>query len=114
MRPQFGRSRGWFLQCPGGQLPEPRLYRRGMNERVLVVVFGAQYTQLIALRVRESGVYCEIAPFDRAEEAHHRILFLTQLMFVRREPLPIRLTSPQGFASRVFQGSLDPRLTRAC
>ena len=40
-----------------------------MSERVLVVDFGAQTTQLIARRVRESGVYCEIAPFDRAEAA---------------------------------------------
>ena len=40
-----------------------------MTERVLVVDFGAQTTQLIARRVRESGVYCEVAPFDRAEAA---------------------------------------------
>ncbi|MEM9627137.1 MAG: glutamine-hydrolyzing GMP synthase [Pseudomonadota bacterium] len=33
-----------------------------MNERVLIVDFGAQYTQLIARRVREAGVYCEILP----------------------------------------------------
>ena len=33
-----------------------------MNERVLIIDFGAQYTQLIARRVREAGVYCEILP----------------------------------------------------
>ena len=33
-----------------------------MTERVLIVDFGAQYTQLIARRVREAGVYCEILP----------------------------------------------------
>ncbi len=34
------------------------------HERVLILDFGAQYTQLIARRVRENGVYCEIHPFN--------------------------------------------------
>ncbi|NNF17474.1 MAG: glutamine-hydrolyzing GMP synthase [Gammaproteobacteria bacterium] len=34
------------------------------SERLLVLDFGSQYTQLIARRVREAGVYCEIHPFD--------------------------------------------------
>ena len=34
------------------------------NDRVLILDFGSQYTQLIARRVRESGVYAEIRPFD--------------------------------------------------
>ena len=34
------------------------------DERVLVLDFGSQVTQLIARRLRESGVYCEIWPFD--------------------------------------------------
>jgi GMP synthase (glutamine-hydrolysing) len=38
-------------------------------ETVLIVDFGSQVTQLIARRVREAGVYSEIAPFQKAEEA---------------------------------------------
>src|SRR5688572_7273467 len=34
------------------------------SSRVLILDFGAQYTQLIARRVRENGVYCEILPWD--------------------------------------------------
>lgn len=37
-------------------------------ERILILDFGSQYTQLIARRVREIGVYCEIYPYHIAEE----------------------------------------------
>lgn len=36
--------------------------------RILIIDFGAQYTQLIARRVRESGVYCEIHPWDMSDD----------------------------------------------
>ncbi len=39
------------------------------HERVLIVDFGSQVTQLIARRVRESGLYCEIHPYDRVDDA---------------------------------------------
>ncbi|MEJ8572785.1 glutamine-hydrolyzing GMP synthase [Microbaculum marinum] len=39
------------------------------HDRVLIVDFGSQVTQLIARRVREAGVYCEIHPFQSAAEA---------------------------------------------
>lgn len=39
------------------------------HELVLILDFGSQYTQLIARRVREQGVYCEIHPFHLATEA---------------------------------------------
>ncbi len=39
------------------------------HERILIIDFGSQVTQLIARRVRENGVYCEIWPFNQADAA---------------------------------------------
>ncbi len=39
------------------------------HEHILIIDFGSQVTQLIARRLRESGVYCEIWPFNDVDEA---------------------------------------------
>jgi GMP synthase (glutamine-hydrolysing) len=44
-----------------------------MTDTILIVDFGSQVTQLIARRVRESGVYSEIVPFQLADEAFDRL-----------------------------------------
>ncbi|MFZ5556736.1 MAG: glutamine-hydrolyzing GMP synthase [Pseudomonadota bacterium] len=40
---------------------------RALHDRILILDFGSQYTQLIARRVREQRVYCELHPFDVSE-----------------------------------------------
>ena len=39
-----------------------------MTDKILILDFGSQVTQLIARRVRENGVYCEIQPYTTSEE----------------------------------------------
>jgi len=40
-----------------------------MTDKILILDFGSQVTQLIARRLREAGVYCEIHPFNRMDDA---------------------------------------------
>jgi GMP synthase (glutamine-hydrolysing) len=51
-------------------LPPPAI---PATDSILIVDFGSQVTQLIARRVREAGVYSEIAPFNAAAEAFERL-----------------------------------------
>ncbi len=44
-----------------------------VQQAVLILDFGSQVTQLIARRVREDGVYCEIVPFNKGLEAIARL-----------------------------------------
>ena len=39
-----------------------------MQEMILILDFGSQYTQLIARRVRELNIYCEIHPYNKITE----------------------------------------------
>jgi GMP synthase (glutamine-hydrolysing) len=55
---------------PSGKRPsDPPSSGSKNNDRLLIVDFGSQVTQLIARRVREAGVYCEIHPFQSVGQA---------------------------------------------
>jgi GMP synthase (glutamine-hydrolysing) len=43
------------------------------HDKALIIDFGSQVTQLIARRIREAGVYCEIAPFQNADRAFREL-----------------------------------------
>lgn len=42
------------------------------NETVIVLDFGGQYSQLIARRIREQNVYCEVLPCDTPARCSHK------------------------------------------
>jgi GMP synthase (glutamine-hydrolysing) len=80
--------------------PQPPPTTRGAAaERVLVLDFGSQYAQLIARRVREQNVYCEIVRHDITAE---RV----------RELAPVGLILSGGPSSVYAPGApkCDPRL----
>ncbi len=53
------------MNTPSLPLPASSYYLRRMSEKVLILDFGSQYTQLIARAVREANVYCEIIPYNK-------------------------------------------------
>src|SRR3982750_2602403 len=56
------------LKKPQITAPNSAALSRAAHDRILILDFGAQYTQLIARRVREAKVYCEIHPHDVSGE----------------------------------------------
>ncbi|MCT4613954.1 MAG: glutamine-hydrolyzing GMP synthase [Marinifilaceae bacterium] len=63
-----------------------------MQEKLLILDFGSQYTQLIARRVRELNIYCEIYPFNKIPESvtdYKGVILSGSPFSVRDEKAPI-------------------------
>jgi GMP synthase (glutamine-hydrolysing) len=72
--------------------------------RILILDFGAQYTQLIARRVRESGVYCEIHPWDISEQEVSA--FGAKGIILSGGPESVTAASPPRAPEAVFDSGL--------
>jgi len=79
------------MQAPGADIHA---------HRILILDFGAQYTQLIARRVRELGVYCEIMPWDAGDAAVAR--FGARGIILSGGPESVTDASPPRAPANVF------------
>ncbi len=68
--------------------------------RLLILDFGSQYTQLIARRVREHGVYCEIHPWDMSDEQIDA--FKTDGVILSGSPESVHFDDGPRVSHRVF------------
>ncbi len=76
-------------------MTEPR------HDRVLIVDFGSQVTQLIARRLRESGVYCEIHPYDKADAVLDR--YAPKAVILSGGPASAGLPDSPAAPQRLFE-----------
>jgi GMP synthase (glutamine-hydrolysing) len=71
------------------------------HEKVLIVDFGSQVTQLIARRVRENGVYCEVHPYDKAEDLIDA--FNPQAVILSGGPASVTEADSPRIGTKVFE-----------
>ena len=70
-------------------------------DKVLILDFGSQYTQLIARRIREIGTYCEIYPWDAAVEKIHN--FKAKGIVLSGGPESVTLENTPDISSSVLE-----------
>ncbi|HBC53953.1 MAG TPA: GMP synthase (glutamine-hydrolyzing) [Alphaproteobacteria bacterium] len=72
-----------------------------MSDRVLIIDFGSQVTQLIARRIRESNVYCEIVPYNKADAILDS--FAPKGIILSGGPASVTLADTPRAPDRVFE-----------
>lgn len=73
-----------------------------MQEKILILDFGSQYTQLIARRVRELNVYCEIHPYNKVPKIDE----FTKGVILSGSPSSVRIEGAPQIDFKQFHGKL--------
>jgi len=75
-----------------------------MSDRILIIDFGSQVTQLIARRVREAGVYCEIVPFHSAQDVFEA--FAPKGIILSGGPSSVHESDTPRVPEKIFEAGL--------
>lgn len=73
-----------------------------MQEKIIILDFGSQYTQLIARRVRELSVYCEIHPYDKIPVIDAKV----KGIILSGSPFSVKQKESPSFDVQQFKGKL--------
>src|SRR6266850_1301953 len=78
-----------------------------MSDQILVLDFGSQFTQLIARRVRELNVYCEIHPFNHIPQLHSGI----KGVILSGSPCSVREAAFKVRSEKIYGIQFHPEVT---
>ena len=78
------------------------------HDKVLIIDFGSQVTQLIARRVREHGVYCQIWPYNKVDEVRFSD-FAPKAIILSGGPSSVTEKNAPDVPSFIFEAGLPIR-----
>ena len=74
-----------------------------MKTQIIIIDFGSQFTKLIARRIREIGVFCEVVPFNKVEKNYSSKIINSRGIIFSGGPSSVYSKSAPLLGNKIFK-----------